>query len=251
MKQLQHFRGNEEFARRMYDLIDQMQRYQRVMITPFFTPEEARITQMICGKQILYQMAGGYPGAERVRFAFYPYEDDEVSFPTICLKATYATAFSTITHRDVLGAAMNLGIQRDTLGDMIIADGEIYLFADEKIENYICCNLTKIKRSSIHFQRSDKQIDHTVEKSKETRIVSSLRLDVLVSSLAHVSRGKASELIKAGLVKVDHMVTLQGSYTCKENSMISIRGKGRFIFDHIAKSTKKDHLVIEIQVYES
>lgn len=249
MNQLQHFRGNEEFAKRIYDQIDQMQRYQRVIITPFFTPEEARITQIICGKQTAYGMSGGYVNAERVRFAFLPYADDQASFPTICLKATFSTAFSTLSHRDVLGALMNLGMERDAIGDLILQEGKIYVFCDEKVENYICCNLTRIKRCTIHFQRCEEELQHEQEMVEETRIVSSLRLDVLVSSLAHVARGKANEMIRAGLIKVDHVIQNQPSFFCKEQATISIRGKGRFQFVEVKRNTKKDHLIIEIKRY--
>ena len=250
MNQLQHFRGNEEFVKRIYDQIDQMQRYRRICITPFFTPEEANIAQTICGKQTCYRMDGGYDGAERVRFAFLPYEDEAAVFPTICLKATYSRTFSTITHRDVLGAIMHCGIERDMIGDLIIEEDKIYVFCDEAVENYLSCNLTKIRRCSVHFQRTNDTILHEQKLSYETKIVSSLRLDVMVSTLAHVSRGKASELIRAGLVKVNHTINQQPSTMMKENTPISIRGAGRYTFLQVKNKTKKDHLVVEIARYE-
>ena len=158
--QLQHFRGNEEFVKRLYDLIDQMQRYRRICITPFFTPEEASIAQSICGKQILYRMDGGYPNAERVRFAFLPYDDEEPAFPTICLKANYSSSFSKLSHPDILGAIMHMAIESGYDWRFIIEDDRIYIFCDEMVENYITCNLTKIKRCSLHFQRTNEPIQH-------------------------------------------------------------------------------------------
>lgn len=250
MNQLQHFRGNEEFVKRLYDQIDQMQRYRRICITPFFTPEEANIAQTICGKQISYQMDGGYEGAQRVRFAFLPYDDEAAVFPTICLKATYSKTFATITHRDVLGAIMHCGIERDMIGDLIIEEDKIYIFCDEAVENYLSCNLTKIKRCSVHFQRTNDTIIYEQKLSYSTVIVSSLRLDVLVSSLAHVSRGKASEWIRSGGIKVNDTINQQPSTMLKDDTAISIRGKGRFRFQHVKNKTKKDHLVIEIAKYE-
>ncbi len=250
MHQLQHFRGNEEFVKRVYDQIDQMQRYRRICITPFFTPEEALITQSICGKHIPYQMDGGYLGAQRVRFAFLPYEDDQVEFPTICLKASYSKTFAKLTHRDVLGAIMHQGIERDMVGDFIIKDDQIYLFCDAHIESYLICNLTKIKRCSVHFKRSLETIVHEQKMIQETKVVSSLRLDVLVSSLGHMSRGKAAEMIQAGLIKVNHMVCEQGATMIKEETTISIRGEGLFLFQGVKGKTKKDHLVIEVAKYE-
>lgn len=246
---LEHFRGNEEFVKRMYDLIDLASRRQRVIITPFFSPDQTLLCERICGNQIQYQKSGGYAHAERVRFAFIPFEE-EVEFPIVILKATYASTFGLLTHRDVLGAFMHVGIEREKMGDILVNDHEIYCIIDQEIENYIVCNLTKIKRTSIHFAPCNKVEAIPTTLSYAHRIVSSLRLDAIIASLAHVSRAKAQSLIVAGCVKVDHVVLEQTSYLCNNNSTISIRGVGRFHFAEVIKRTKKDHYVIAIGVYE-
>ena len=80
--------------------------------------------------------------------------------------------------------------------------------------------------------------------------MSSLRLDVLVSAFSHLSRAKAQQLIKNGLVKVNHLVLEDCSYLCYNNSVISIRGHGRFLFQDVTKKTKKDNFVITAAKYE-
>ena len=43
-----------------------------------------------------------------------------------------------LTHRDYLGALMNLGISRTKTGDIIVQDKQPYLIVSESIADYIC-----------------------------------------------------------------------------------------------------------------
>lgn len=102
----------------------------------------------------------------------------------------------------------------------------------------------------MHFQPYYEKIEYTQNIIYKNLIVSSLRLDVLVSALVNVSRKKAQDFIRAGYVKVNHIVLDESSYLCNNNSVISIRGHGRFHFKEVIKRTKKDHLVIETGKYQ-
>lgn len=246
----EHYRGNEKFVKRIYDLIDLMERRRRIVVTPFFAPDECNICDAILGHQIPYRKSGGYQGAERCRYALLPYEDELADLKITILKATYSPQFGKLAHPDVLGAILNLGIEREKIGDLIVKDNELIIFVDEEIENYIVCNLTRIKRSNVHFKRYEGEVTYEPKIRYEHKIVSSLRLDVLVSSFANISRKKAQELIRAGLVKVNHVILEETSYLCNNNSAISIRGHGRFYFKEIVKTTKKDHLVILAGKYQ-
>lgn len=168
----------------------------------------------------------------------------------VCLKAVFSSRFTSLSHRDVLGALLHLGIERELLGDLIVKEKEIFIFADKEIEAYIMSNLTRIKHSSVHFKPYEGTLSYTPEISYEHKIVSSMRLDVLVSTLAKVSRKKAQQMIWSGQVKVDHLTLEETSYLCNNNSAISIRGYGRFHIKEVVKRTKKDHLVIEAGKYQ-
>lgn len=246
---LQHFPKQEEFVKRIYDQIEQMQRRQSAILTPFLSPQQCEIVQTLLGKQIAFRKEGGYEEAERCRIAFLPYEgacDMEIS----CLRASFPARFSSLSHRDVLGALLHLGIERELIGDLLVKEGEIFIFVDREIASYIIANLTRIKRCGVHFQPYEGTLSYTPEISYEHKVVSSMRLDVLVSTLAKVSRKKAQQMIWSGQVKVDHLVLEETSYLCNNNSAISIRGHGRFHIKEVVKRTKKDHLVIEAGKYQ-
>ena len=51
-----------------------------------------------------------------------------------------------LTHRDYLGAVMNLGIERCKLGDIMVDGPQALLFAREEMADYIMENLTRIRK---------------------------------------------------------------------------------------------------------
>lgn len=246
---IEHYRGNEEFVRRLQDQIDRMERWNRVVVTPFFSPDQIQIAERFCGHQILYCKEGGYAQAERCRLAFLPWEE-EVHIPVLHLKAAISSSFGKLTHRDVLGALMNLGIEREKTGDLIVEQDALHMFVDPDIGNYISANLTKIKRYSVRLEPSEEPVSYEPEIAYKTLIVSSLRLDTLVSAIAKLSRAKAAVLIRGGQVKVDHVILEQTSYLCDNTCVISIRGHGRFQLKEVVKETKKGNLVIEVGMYQ-
>ena len=75
-----------------------------------------------------YLLFGGYEGAERRLCAFLPDWQEEDDFledpegPVTAIQADYA-ADASITHRDILGGLMGLGITREKLGDILIHPG--------------------------------------------------------------------------------------------------------------------------------
>lgn len=77
--------------------------------------------------------------------------------------------------------------------------------------------------------------------------ISSNRLDGVIAEAYHFSRAKASELIKRDLVKVNFCVEEKGSLLLKEGDLISVRRKGRFIYDGSIGETKKGRLRIRLR----
>ena len=249
MSVLQHFKGYEALLSRLQDAIVLMEKRNNVIITPFFSPDQLMIAKSYLGKQYQYEIFGGYEGCERAKIAILPFPQD-IEFKITILYAKLSSRYSKIAHPDVLGAFMNLGLEREKCGDIILDDDYIYLIVDSDIASYVMNFLTKIRHTSISFQIYDGELKHQLNLVEKTYIVSSLRLDVLVSAFSHLSRAKAQQLIKSGLVKVNHLVLEDCSYLCYNNSVISIRGHGRFLFQDVTKKTKKDNFVITAAKYE-
>ena len=197
---------------------------------------------------------GGYPGAERVVACFYPFSDEPASeseYPIVCLHSRYPEKFSSISHRDLLGSFMSLGLTRSCLGDIIIVGADIYLFAHNQTADFIVQSMESAGRTPLHFCVLDEV--PAMPEPKGTRfsaVVSSLRLDGVVAAAYRLSRSEAADMIRAGLVKVDHIVCERVDMSVKENTLFSIRGKGRIRLVSVDGMTRKQRIGISFFRYE-
>ena len=197
-----------------------------------------------------YSLFGGYENADRCVAAF---SNDEIySYPIVCIKIEpLQQKFSDkLTHRDFLGALMNLGIEREMLGDIKILNNEGYLFCLDKISQYIVDNLSSIKHTSVKC----KIIDDIPElfnqiPDEEEYIVSSLRIDTVVSAVFKMSRNSASQLINQEKIFINSKTVYKDSIQLKEDVVVSVRGYGKFIYSQTVNETRKHKMVVAIRLY--
>ena len=197
---------------------------------------------------------GGAIGAERVMVRFG--NSDEIgydlSFPILCVKIEpLSQKFADkLTHRDFLGALMNLGIERSTLGDVVIRDNVGYLFAKEEIAEFITGELTKVKRTDVKASITDSPPEGELYKTETKRIqVQSERLDAVIAKTYSLSRDDAQALLKRGLVFVNGRETDSCAYTPKVGDKISVRGHGRVIYCGFDSTSRKGKLNAIVEVY--
>ncbi|KWZ99876.1 S4 domain protein [Anaerococcus hydrogenalis] len=159
---------------------------------------------------------------------------------------------NNITHPDVLGALLNLGLERNDIGDIYIGEGLCEFVVLNKDKDFVKFNLTKIKneRVSLDFKKNNILSQNKIEYIEKRGFISSLRLDNIVSEFVNLSRSKAKTLIKRRLVKVNFQIIDNPSKIIEENSLISIRKEGRFIFDKVIGKSKKDNYHIEYRKYK-
>ena len=194
---------------------------------------------------------GGYENAERC-VAGFGNDIKSGDFPIICIKISpLSQKFSdNINHRDFLGALMNLGINRNTLGDIIVRENEGYLFCLESIGEYITDNLSRIKHTSVQccIIPPDAEIALPEPEIRE-HIVSSLRVDAVISSVYKLSRNAAFELFRQDKVFINSRECRKGSALLRDGDVISVRGYGKFIYYETLRETKKERTVIKIGVF--
>ena len=203
---------------------------------------------------ISYSTFGGAVGAERVIIRFGSPEElgYEENFPIVTLKiAPKSEKFADkLTHRDFLGSLMNLGIEREMLGDIVIIDNVGYLFAKEEIADYILSSLERIKHTDVTVSYADALPPGELYKTAPRKIqVSSERLDAVVAKVFSLSRDDAQSFFKRGLVFVNGKCTESVSHTPKPDDVISVRGLGRMIYRGFESTSKKGKLNILIDVY--
>ncbi len=197
---------------------------------------------------------GGYDDAERcvVCFGDREYFADNSDYPIncICIKPVNQKFADNLTHRDFLGSLMGLGIRREVLGDIIISENCGYLFCLDTITDYIIQNLTQVRHTTVECSIT-KEIpkDALPQPVNNEVIVSSERLDVIVASIYKMSRSQVLPLFHTEKVFVNGAVKTSPSVTVKNGDKISVRGFGRFIYNGVLRHTKKDRLVISVDVF--
>ena len=201
-----------------------------------------------------FTLYGGYEDAER-KIVCFGNENDFGYSPqpplAILLVAPLSAKFSDdLTHRDFLGSILGLGIKRETLGDIIISNNKGYVICLDSIAPYIIDNLTKVRHTSVYCEKCDSlPTDALPEPTEKMVIVSSLRLDGIISAVYNLSRSKSSALIDGERVFINGKLTTNNSIPLKENDIISVRGQGRFRFKEISGDTRKGRIRILCEVY--
>ena len=151
----------------------------------------------------------------------------------------------TITHRDVLGSLMALGIERDTVGDIFVAEGTAAVFVYEKIAPLISDSLTKIGRVGVTTE-TDIKAGFTLRRGDHA----SLRLDNIVRSVTGTSRTAAVEkYIMPQLVQLDGTVCTDVSKQLCEGDIFSVRGKGKFRLESVGGTGRKGNIHITVKKY--
>ena len=203
---------------------------------------------------ISYEVFGGAEGAERVIIRFGSEEELGYSMPypisIIKVEPQSQKYADRLTHRDFLGALLNLGIERHTLGDIVIIDNVGYIFALESIAPYIADSLIKVRRTdvsvSIITELPEGELYRTERKNVQ---ISSERLDAVIARVYSLSREDAQALFKKRLVFADGREIDSTSYAPKENEKISVRGHGRFIYIGRQSLSKKGKLNVAVEMY--
>lgn len=242
--------------KRIQELADLAYERDIPISTDFLNLNEQTVFQNIAGTlpPVRYELTGGFLTSERKTVCFLPsYEETLTEPPFVCIRIAPANRkFSEdLTHRDYLGALMNLGIERAVIGDIVVKPPEAYVFVMRKIGGYICENLTTIRHTTIHaevFDGGEIQIEPEYEVLEGS--VSSLRLDSLAALAGRLSRTKAAELIVAEKVFLNGRAELSCSRLVKEGEILSIRGVGKFRFDHTGGQTKKGRIMVTLLRYQ-
>ena len=250
----EHFKGEEVFVKKILDYLDQVQYKQRLILTQFLDPYHQSIVKSVIGHQDEVQVLenGGFIHSESQRMIIAPYfyEIEKEDFEIVVCKIIYAKNFEKLTHRDILGALMSIGIKRELFGDIVEKDKDFYLAVDQHIYEYLKDHLSMIKRSKVKFVEWDEEIEVKNDYLVKSFIVSSFRLDKIISSFYKISRQKAAEFIRAGHVKVNHKPVEQINYLCNNKDIISFKKHGRVMFVDCNKQTRSDNYVVEGYFYK-
>ena len=244
------------FRRRILDLAEQADRTGRYTFTDFLTAAEyaeylaVRNQLPRCGCTVW----GGHEDADRVMLRFGSEEQLGYTeeFPIVCVAVIPAQEkfAEQLSHRDILGAVMHLGIERGQTGDILTADKSAYLFCTPAMGEYICRELTRVRHTTVTCSITDR-LPETAETHFESVTVqaASERIDGIIAKLYHISRGECLALFRAGKIALNGAVTENSSAQLKTGDVVSVRGCGKFRYAGITGTTRKGNQIIEAEKY--
>lgn len=160
-------------------------------------------------------------------------------------------SYEKLKHQEIMGSLYSLSIDKSMIGDIIIDEDNYYFYIIDKMSSFVENSLFMIGNKYVTIEEIDINEMKDYKKKYETNnmIVSSLRIDTIVSRITNTSRNNAIELIKNKNVILNYSLLKDGSITLKENDIFSIRRYGKYKFSKIIKNTKKDNIVIEYYKY--
>lgn len=213
---------------------------------------------------VSYSVYGGKEDAERYCICFdgtiavsgfhkttaeYP-----ESFPIACVKISPSGLkySGSLTHRDYLGAILHLGISRTKIGDIYIREEHAYVFCIDSIADFLCKELLTVKHTMVHCEISVPEAELLAPVFKEiSGTVASLRLDAFIALAFQASRSSLTAYIEGGKTYINGKLSVKPGEQLKENDIVSVRGKGRFIVSEINHKTKKGRISVLIKKYIS
>lgn len=199
---------------------------------------------------------GGYDGAERRMLvcvpADIPMTDEEAADGLLAvLRVTRPPISRELTHRDYLGSMLGLGIDRSVTGDILVRNDGADIIIVPEIASFLLDELVQVGRT--HVNRELKPLSELVIPETRTQTirdtVPSARLDSIIASAFRLSRSKASEAIRGGIVSVDHIECLKPDARVEEGSVLVLRGKGKAVLREVRGESKKGRIWVIIEKY--
>ncbi len=221
-----------------------------VTFTDFLSPAERGL---LCGIPELRALAelrfdGGYEEAERVIASFRPY-DLPYDVPAPISVLALETGGPSLGHRDILGAVMALGVKREKLGDILDRADPPLLLCSETIARYLADNLERAGRCRIRVSPGSIESVPAPVYQRKSATVMSLRLDAVVAEGFGLSRAKAAEAIRQGLVSRNWLPCDRVSQEIALGDRIALRGAGKLKVAEIGGQSKKGRTFLALDRY--
>ncbi len=218
--------------------------------TDFLSVEEiAQVRSFLENASVYFSFWGGYEDAERCMAVISVEKTEEFPITILCGKWD---RFGEVGHRDVLGALIASGVERKCIGDIII-DTEnrcFYVFVTTRMANYFSQNVVSIGRCSINWSVvSDVSVLPKAKVQEMKLPVSSLRIDVILSAVYHLSRQDSQRLISEKKVFINHIPIQKATHNLQPMSCVVVRGMGKFIFLQQQGFSKKGKAYILVKQY--
>ena len=245
---------SEEMTRHLLDLCRRADQGGFRCYSSFLTPaEQDDFIRHPSAASFCWNFEGGYENAERKILAAGT--DDETDPAEVPIKIIRAEPQNDkfaedLTHRDYLGAVMNLGIDRSTVGDIIVRDRKAWIICLSHVADILLTDLTRVRRTTIRTSEGSPEDEELKPRFEPVFVnAASERLDAMAAEFSGVSRSQISPLFSAGKIFVNGRAVTDRSAKLHPGDVLSIRGFGKGRYEGIDRETRKGRLVALFQKY--
>lgn len=260
---LKNYKNNDDklLVSKMLDQIELCSKRDKIQNTGFLDERQKNILQKTLNRMKLenYIVFGGFEEAQRNTYIFYPEKwnreiveqnyDEVMQVIEVILPNELQGKY---THKDYLGGLMKLGLKREKIGDIVVWNEGAHIIVLNEIVPFLEQHLTTLTR----FQKAQIIVKNikdihpcSIQKEEIEIMVSSMRLDNIISELIKTSRAKSEEIIKEQRVIVNYEVAEKVSKNINIEDKITIRGKGKFEIKEKIGSTKKGRTILLVEKY--
>lgn len=189
------------------------------------------------------------------RKIYYPYKDSEKNIfyskkkPDVVLFEIISKV--SLKHQEIMGSIFSLNISNEMFGDILIIDEHYYVYVLGEIRNYFEANFLMVKNSYIELRECDLDLLANYEREYEKLeiIVSSERIDTIISTIIHVGRNSIKDKQKNKEIMLNYDFLKDVSYKLKVGDIFSIKKFGKYKYEGIIKTTKSNNLIVSIYKY--
>lgn len=243
----------KSFEKRIAELYERSRARGIFVYTPFLSLSEQAETTAICGNENV-SFYGGAEFAERRIARFGNAEelgyDEDPPIALLKISCRAGKFASSLSHRDYLGAILNLGIEREKIGDIFVNGQFCYVVTTEIPAETIKRELCRVGREQVVTESAEEIPETFAPKTEEKEIiVSSYRTDVFVCAVWNLSRSDGQKLFEKQFVSVDGKVPGGGDKELKRGAVVTARGYGKFRVGETLGKTKKNNFAVKIERY--
>ena len=198
--------------------------------------------------------SGGYEGAERTLMAFLPdWQEEEDWDPSEALAAVEAAypKNAALTHRDILGAVMGIGITREKVGDILLSEQKAQILLLRETLPILLSQLSQAGRYPLKCREIGlEELEVTPPEVRTIRdTVATLRLDAVAASGFSIGRSKAAALIQSGRLHLNHRECLKPDKLVVEGDVLTCRGLGKCVVKEVLGESRKGRVMLLIERY--
>ena len=159
------------------------------------------------------------------------------------------SASKALSHSQVLGSLFSIGFHENTIGDIFIEKGICYYTNLTKMNHYLEENLNSVGHQLVKLSKIEEISLEETHFELFTILVSSVRLDNVVSKITAQSRNQVNQMFLDKRILLNYGDIKNTSIPLKENDILSIRKVGKFRIGKQQGITKKENIILEVYKY--